>query len=420
MKVKTAAQTLSSSVADALEFLMKSGHPQLSDAAGTIKFIRIIDRLFDILNSRSPFGKRFKKPLSLHDVDQWCSIIDTSIYYLAHLKTSEDIPLLNHRRKTFVLGLITAASSIKNLAISLLNNVVNPFKYVLTYKFSQDHLELLFACIRGKNGFNSNPDVRQFKSSLKRILLRNSIVTSSRNANCLTLEKVSSGSIFSLKWNKRSSPICLNDSQLLYTEKHDIMEQLSDAINNSNLSLYKQSILGYISGFIVRKMMKNLSCSVCSEALYTVHSTKHNSISHDHHYSKFFVPACLSLIASKNGGGLVFPSPSVTNIVMKAEKILKIFLTCGNLPKLKKENIINEIHRSIVQETFFTELHDHDLDHEPLTEDLHSTQLVKKIVEKYCKIRLYAYEKTFNKEMLHKGKTGFRQQSTKLLTFKGL
>ena len=47
MNVKIAAQTLSSSVADALEFLMNIGHPELKDASGTIQFLRIIDRIFD-------------------------------------------------------------------------------------------------------------------------------------------------------------------------------------------------------------------------------------------------------------------------------------------------------------------------------------------------------------------------------------
>ena len=33
--------------------------------AGTIKFIRAIDKLFDILNSRTPFGKGYKQPIRL-------------------------------------------------------------------------------------------------------------------------------------------------------------------------------------------------------------------------------------------------------------------------------------------------------------------------------------------------------------------
>ena len=61
--VKVAAQTLSSSVADAIQYLMIAGHPGFEDANGTIMFIRMVGRLFDFLNTRSPFGKGYKKTL---------------------------------------------------------------------------------------------------------------------------------------------------------------------------------------------------------------------------------------------------------------------------------------------------------------------------------------------------------------------
>ena len=44
-------KTLSSSVADAIEFLMSSGHTKFQGADATIRFIRVIDKLFDLLNS---------------------------------------------------------------------------------------------------------------------------------------------------------------------------------------------------------------------------------------------------------------------------------------------------------------------------------------------------------------------------------
>ena len=53
-----------------------------------------------------------------------------------------------------------------------------PVGYVLTDQIKADHLELLFSCIRGKNGFNNNPDVRTFISAMKRILLKVSIIAS--------------------------------------------------------------------------------------------------------------------------------------------------------------------------------------------------------------------------------------------------
>ena len=100
------------------------------------------------------------------------------INYLMSLTDKSGTPLIRHRRNTFVLGFIAASKSVGELASLLLTRPGNTFKYILTYKFSQDHLELLFACIRGKNGFNNNPNVQQLKSSLKKILLRNSIIGS--------------------------------------------------------------------------------------------------------------------------------------------------------------------------------------------------------------------------------------------------
>lgn len=57
MKVKLAAQTLSSSTAAALEFLQFSKIEEFKDCAGTIEFIKAIDEIFDFLKSRKFFRK---------------------------------------------------------------------------------------------------------------------------------------------------------------------------------------------------------------------------------------------------------------------------------------------------------------------------------------------------------------------------
>ena len=118
--------------------------------------------------------------------------------------------------------------SIVALSKILLQRDENPFKYVLTYKFSQDHIELLFACIRGKGGFNNNPNTLQLKYALRNILLKNSI-TASQKANVMSFENESTGSMFSLKWSKHRSPIVeeVNDSDS--DDSH--LQELSDALN---------------------------------------------------------------------------------------------------------------------------------------------------------------------------------------------
>lgn len=66
MKMLLAAQTLSSSVADPFDFLREGFKIEaFQSSENTVKFVRHIDRLFNILNSRTPLTKGFKQPLRL-------------------------------------------------------------------------------------------------------------------------------------------------------------------------------------------------------------------------------------------------------------------------------------------------------------------------------------------------------------------
>lgn len=70
----------------------------------------------------------------------------------------------------------------------LINNIFNlqiydqliyknggPLRYVLTYKMSQDHLELFFCAVRSAGGFNNNPTARQFCSIYRKLLVRHEV-----------------------------------------------------------------------------------------------------------------------------------------------------------------------------------------------------------------------------------------------------
>ena len=72
MKVKLAAQALSSSVATAIEYcdqVLKL--PKFKGSEGTVKFIRTVDRLFDLLNSRNPCARGTKAPLRPDNQGDW-------------------------------------------------------------------------------------------------------------------------------------------------------------------------------------------------------------------------------------------------------------------------------------------------------------------------------------------------------------
>ena len=138
MNVRIAAQTLSSSVADAIGYLQYIKHPGFEDAAGTIGFIRVIDQLFDVMNLKNPRGQGYKKPMSLQDRARWSTVFTDGISCLIRLTDVNGYPLIQHRRKTFVLGFVLASQGFQALALDLLMN--HGFKYILSYKMSQDPL----------------------------------------------------------------------------------------------------------------------------------------------------------------------------------------------------------------------------------------------------------------------------------------
>ena len=153
MNVRLADQTLSSSVADAIEFLnISMKKPEFENSQPTVKFTRTIDKLFDILNSRNPIGKGFKQPLRPETRDYWQSTLISIADYLLSLRTIDGGLLTGHKRRTFVLGFVTTIKSTVEMANEMFFIIQNPFKYLLTYKYSQDHIELLFSCIRSRGG----------------------------------------------------------------------------------------------------------------------------------------------------------------------------------------------------------------------------------------------------------------------------
>ena len=231
MNVRLAAQTLSSSVANAIEFLdISMKQTEFKNSEPTVKFIRVIDRAFDILNSRCPWAKGYKQPLRPKSKDTWEDYLKSTAEYLLSLvvtqegKNKKSNLLSTHKRKTFIIGFVATIKSTIHMANEMFSLKENPFEYFLTYKFSQDHIELLFSCIRAKGGWNNNPNSMQLKYALRKMLFRNA-VKASKNSNCMDFsESFSSGIIPIFHKRKHRSPLVEeekpeNDSGFTLTEQ---------------------------------------------------------------------------------------------------------------------------------------------------------------------------------------------------------
>lgn len=155
MSVRIAAETLSDSVASAIEFLKKNGVKEFENSEGTVNFIRRINNIFDILNSKvSKDAIGFKRTISLDTKDEYFEYFEESISYIRKLKISPGgNSILKSKSKTAFLHFIVAMQNFRSFYETYVETG-NVLTEVATFHFSQDHLELLFSC-------KSNPFVEK-------------------------------------------------------------------------------------------------------------------------------------------------------------------------------------------------------------------------------------------------------------------
>ena len=103
MKVNLAAQTFSSSVADAIEYCINVlTLKQFEGSAATVKFIRLFDCLLDILNSRNPCAKGYKSALFVNSKGARSPFLDEACHYVLHLTDATGQAMyITHRKRDF-------------------------------------------------------------------------------------------------------------------------------------------------------------------------------------------------------------------------------------------------------------------------------------------------------------------------------
>lgn len=404
MNVKLAVQTLSCSVADAIDFLRVSKHEKFKGSESTTEYIRIIDRVFDILNAKSPVGSGFKSPLRQENRMFWEEAFSETRDYLMTLSIDNQ-NILSHRRKMAALGLIVDTISCTNLAIDLLQSDDNKLDYFLPYKFSQDQLEMFFSCIRFQGGGNNNPNALQFRYALRKLLYRNS-VKPSLSANCIDTE-------FEL------SPVLEPRSQKrTIHENHEdgddddndeqVVEILLNRIESINMSDYKNNILYYIAGYFVNKMLNNISCPHCRDALV---------IRKDDFDHSYFVDVTnfSSFTAFIDKGKLKYVSRFAFEVVRYSEQLFLSELSHKTFRHTSKTRIL-----MLLKQLFYSKLNSLFSPPHPLQsvndEEPHELQLVKSLANSYLTLKMF-HQAKLNSMRNIGSKIGLRQKLHKTILF---
>lgn len=402
MNVKLAAQTLSSSVADAIDFLKSSGNEKFKNSEATTEYIRMIDRLFDILNAKSPIGTGFKSPLRLSNQVFWTKAFSETREYLETL-TIDNQNIMSHRRKMAAFGLIVDTYSCSNLAKDLLENVDNNLDYFLPYKFSQDQLEMFFSCIRLQGGGNNNPNALQFKYAMRKLLFRNSVVPSI-NANCTDADFELSP-ILEFRSQKRT---VVESQEVCDLENENEANVLLNHMSSINLSDYKHNILYYIAGHFVNKLLDKISCQHCRDALI---------IAKDNYDHSYFVDVTnfSSFTAFVDRGGLKYVSRFAFEVIKCSEQLFVSESDNKTFQYISKNRIV-----SLLKQLFYTKLKHLFSPPHPVQcisdEEPHELQLVKSLANSYLNLKMF-HQAKLNSLRNFGSKIGLRQKLHKTILF---
>lgn len=182
MNVALAVQLFSNSVAESMILLRNRGYKDFADCDPTVKFVRTVNNLFDVLNSKDiNLENDFKSAIHPATADKVFTFFKETIQYFGTIKIKNQNVLKSRRRMGF-----------KGLHINMLNIeeiykayvLTGQLNYLPTFYLSQDLLESFFGRIRSLNGNNDNPTASQFTSAFRKIMVHNEI-RSSKLANCL-------------------------------------------------------------------------------------------------------------------------------------------------------------------------------------------------------------------------------------------
>ena len=187
-------------------------------------------------------------------------------------------------------------------------------KYLLRYKFSQDHTELFFCAVRGRGRWNNNPTVRQFKVAYKRLLMHQN-VKAVETGNCIPQEQYK---ILAISSRAEKQQVDAHAEYAVDQRRSRI--NYDEAILDHDYSdvpdlVHSLRIVVYIGGFVVQKLLKVVYCDECLSALLLPGDANSEVNSSD---------SMSGLLLRKNRGGLLTPSADVVFTCSVRTSVLKL------------------------------------------------------------------------------------------------
>lgn len=422
MNVRLATQTFSNSVADAIQFLMGEGVPEFQGAEATVDFIRRMDKLFNIFNSKHSKDENiFKRVLSaenrriffsfFHDMKRYFKLLKVEEEYFIGKKKSPTavkkfklVPVIKTRNKCAFRGFIIDMESLMEMFVEYVEQE-HLLSEIPTYNLLQDFIEMFFGRIRACGGYNNNPNVQQFKGAYRKVQA-NMNIDLSLDSNCRIFDmNLPDNLFFSNIYFVSSKKAKIEMDKNIYEEQRDsILDELDetamfdtsfdaqDSINTLHANYHmldstSNFMTAYIASLIEKKIIQcnNFTCNDCSSVLSD--NEKIDTISKH-------------LITWK-------PCISTMEICKTAEKFFKLYDV--QKPHFDFKVLYCMIFRSMNFDSIFpNSAFDCDVNHK--------YQFIKCIVGQYISIRANQVSQQITLERHDKL---IRQQFNRLVNFKG-
>lgn len=239
-------------------------------SVGTANFLLFMDKLFDSLNGSK----------TIHKKESTSKFLRSALTPKSdHLRFWEEEALrVLKSAKFFKGGKQFVPPSLKNFIhnIEAVKHIWNNLKkkYITslcTRNLNQDPVENFFGCIRSQAGRNINPSSSSFASSFKTLLVNNMASCHSPGMNCEDDEN--EGLLQNLRNFLSADVPGPRTPHSVEVACYIKGEENFNFNSNKNVSIIGHELNSYLSGFIVKKLLKKISCSDCIEDLVNVNDS---------------------------------------------------------------------------------------------------------------------------------------------------
>lgn len=262
MVVRLAVETLSNSVADSMQYLKDTGHEEFANSSATIRYIKCMNDIFDIMNSnkKKTHLNIFKNPINPQTAHTIFAYFSKATDYLRKIKLPDGKYVIHSRKKTGFRGFIINMANFQSMYSEIVGSEI--MDDLPTHIFSQDMLESFFGRIRSCLGSNDNPTVQQFAAAFRKIVVNNDI-KSSEKANCedtLSLDILSVSTRPNLNVNHNEHHSIPTETEPVEADKTERTETDEFVLNDLEAKSVAH-LAGIIEGKVAEK--GRFSCAKC-------------------------------------------------------------------------------------------------------------------------------------------------------------